>query len=176
MLSLFAGISTLYSQQKALYFNLYTTENGLSQNSINSIVQDQHGFIWIATESGLNRFDGYKFKKWFQDPGNKNSLTSAYINQLAIDKNNHIWIATTAGISYYNPKTNKFSSNKYKKEEKGSLSHNLVNCIFVDSDNNLWVGTKNGLNRSSESLNKFKYDDSELNFSNLTIVFFKCLC
>lgn len=165
MVFLFSDFSTLYSQQKALYFNSYTTENGLSQNSINSIVQDQHGFIWIATESGLNQFDGYKFKKWFQDPGNKNSLISAYINQLAVDKSNHIWMATTAGISYYNSKTNKFSSNKYNKDEKVSLSHNLVNCIFVDSDNYLWVGTKKGLNRTSESLNKFKYDDSGLSFS-----------
>jgi len=164
-LHLFIGIPSLYAQQKSLYFNSFNTESGLSQNNINSIIQDEHGFIWIGTQSGLNRFDGYEFKKWFQEPGNKNSLSSGFINQLAIDKSNYIWIATTSGINYYDSKINKFTSIKYKKGDEGGLSDNLVNCIFVDSDNYLWTGTKNGLNRSTESLNKFKYNDSGLSFS-----------
>ena len=150
MILYFTSINyTVFSQKKALYFNLYNTENGLSQNSINSIAQDNEGFIWLATQSGLNRFDGYEFKKWFQEPDSKNTLSSGFINQLAIDKNNNLWIASNGGIDHYNKKTNIFSHFSFNEKDKSGLSYNIVNSIFIDSDNYLWAGTSKGLNRSA---------------------------
>lgn len=165
MLLLFTKTSTLFSQKQSLYFNSYTSENGLSQNSINSIVQDKKGFIWIGTQSGLNRFDGYKFKNWFQEPDNPNSLTSGFVNHLATDKQDNIWIGTTTGLNCFDSKVNKFYSFGHLIKNK-ELSHEHINYIFVDSENHLWVGTKNGLNRSKSSLDKHKPGFSDLKFTN----------
>jgi len=164
LLILLSKPNVINSQNKSLYFNLYTADNGLSQNSINSIVQDKKGFIWIGTQSGLNRFDGYKFKNWFQEPGNLNSLTSGFINQLSIDQQDFIWIGTNTGLNCFDNKTNKFYSFIHLIKS-GEISHEHVNCLFVDSENYLWVGTKNGLNRSSYELNKLKPGFTNLRFT-----------
>ncbi|MFN8254909.1 MAG: two-component regulator propeller domain-containing protein [Bacteroidales bacterium] len=153
-----------YSQDHSYYFNLYTIENGLSQSSITTIAQDNKGFIWLGTQSGLNRFDGYKFKNWFHEPGDSNSLTSGFINHIATDKQNNIWIGTTIGLNCFDSKVNQFYSFGNLIKNK-NLSNELINYIFVDNENYLWVGTKNGLNRSVSALDKLKPGFEDLRFT-----------
>ena len=166
LLYLFSGITSLYSQQKALYFNLYDIESGLAQNTVQSIVQDHKGFIWIATQNGLSMFDGYEFKNWYQRSDNKNGLSSSFINQLAIDKNNRIWIATSLGVNCFDSEKNKVYVYKSLLKNKKSLSDNTINCIFIDSENYLWAGTKMGLNKSLKPVNEFDPGIQDLEFSH----------
>src|SRR5690349_18482728 len=67
-------------------------KEGLSNNQVNAIVQDNDGFIWIGTNDGLNRFDGYRVRSFYQTPGVKNSLVYNGISNLACDHNNGLWI------------------------------------------------------------------------------------
>lgn len=72
----------LFSQQKTIKFETYSLENGLSQSSITGIVQDQFGFIWISTQDGINRYDGYTFKTFKNNPSDDNTIPNNYIHFL----------------------------------------------------------------------------------------------
>ena len=73
----------------------YTTENGLSNNSVYSILEDNKGFLWFATSYGLNRFDGYTFKTYTYDIHDKNSITAGWVWGMMQDKNGTIWIPSS---------------------------------------------------------------------------------
>ena len=149
------GLSPYISAQElSLYFNHYTNENGLAQNSTRSIVQDSTGFIWIATEDGLNRFDGYEFICFREDSKKKNSLSSDYITDLCVDYENRLWIATWGGLNCYKQETETFYSYTHQQDKPLSIISNTVRVVFIDSENHLWVGSDKGVNRSRTTLDK----------------------
>ena len=78
--------SFVISAQKNGDFEFISTTEGLSQGLVNDILQDRDGFIWIATKSGLNRFDGYNFKVFMNDPQDSNSISSNAISNLLEDQ------------------------------------------------------------------------------------------
>src|SRR5687767_2746241 len=65
-----------------LHFTHLTSEDGLAQNSVEAILQDRQGFMWIGTSAGLSRYDGYHFTNYQNDPENPNSLSSNWIRDL----------------------------------------------------------------------------------------------
>ena len=89
----------LYSQN--LRISHYTVNQGLSQSVVYSLFQDSRGFIWIGTQDGLNRFDGYDFVKFFHMPSDTNSLPSSWVYTINEDKNGDLWIGTRAGLCKY---------------------------------------------------------------------------
>lgn len=100
----------------------YTTKNGLSQNTIWHIFQDQQGFMWFASGDGLNRYDGKTFKHFTHDPNNTNSLGSNYLRQIYQTKNGILWFGSkNKGITSYNPKTGQFKQFTPQKNNPHSL-------------------------------------------------------
>jgi len=97
----------LYAQP--YYFKHYQVENGLSNNSVECILQDSDGFLWFGTINGLNRFDGYTFKTFHNDPEDSTSIGSNFIRCLYNDNHNTIWVGTNKGIYTYNKIEEKFS-------------------------------------------------------------------
>ena len=89
--------SAAAGQAPYLYFNRITTQNGLSHNKVNCILQDQRGFIWMGTDDGLNRYDGRRFVAFRHEPGNKAGLSGNIITDVIEDKQGIIWIATSDG-------------------------------------------------------------------------------
>lgn len=79
-------------QKKRLYFKSYTLDQGLSHNTVFSIEQDYQGFIWFGTQGGLNRFDGYEFKKYFHDPEDSLTLPGNTVNCVFQDSKNWLWV------------------------------------------------------------------------------------
>jgi len=140
-----------------LRFENYSLEEGLSQSSVFSSVQDQQGFIWFATEDGLNRFDGYEFTIYRHDPDFPGSLSDNWINILYVDKVGRFWIGTNeGGLELYDSETDRFIHHKYNPEDPGSISDNEITAIFQDHDGILWIGTGNGiLNRFDEEKGVF---------------------
>jgi signal transduction histidine kinase/ligand-binding sensor domain-containing protein/DNA-binding response OmpR family regulator len=122
------------------------TEEGLSQNEVTSIIQDNEGFMWFGTRSGLNRYDGYKFLVFDQVPGDSSSLVNTSIERIYKDSKGIIWIGTKSnGISRYNPVTGKFLNIPFN----GTSAHNIlpdkrVLSFCEDSNGEMWIGTWNG--------------------------------
>jgi ligand-binding sensor domain-containing protein/signal transduction histidine kinase/DNA-binding response OmpR family regulator len=142
----------LFAQE--IEFKHLTVDNGLSNNKVNCVLQDRSGFIWIGTEDGLNRFDGYEIKIFRHQPENNNSISDNTIWALFEDKDSSLWIGTKSGeINYYNPKTDKFKSWKVVSK---NTNENSITCVFRDKDGMLWIGSyKNGLYRFDVKTNTF---------------------
>lgn len=132
--------------QNNLHFNYLTVNNGLSQNSITSIIQDSKGLIWIASYDGLNRFDGFSTLIKRHESKNKNSLTENRILCMTEHRNGKIWIGTDGGgINVYDPGSDNFS---HYTVQDGTIPNNTIFCIVSDSSGNMWVGTEKGLLRA----------------------------
>jgi signal transduction histidine kinase/ligand-binding sensor domain-containing protein/DNA-binding response OmpR family regulator len=122
------------------------TEEGLSQNEVTSILQDNEGFMWFGTRSGLNRYDGYNFLVFDQVPGDSSSLVNTSIERIYKDSKGIIWIGTKSnGISRYNPVTGKFLNMPFNgKSPKNILPDKRVISFCEDSNGVMWIGTWNG--------------------------------
>jgi ligand-binding sensor domain-containing protein len=141
---------------QSITFNHLSVENGLSNNVVNTVIQDKTGFMWFATEDGLNRYDGYGFKIFRHDPDDSNSISDNSIWALAEDKQGNIWIGTKAGIlDRFNPETEKFTHWEIKSEV---TEENSITAIFEDSKENIWISTyKDGIYRLVPSTNKLDH-------------------
>ena len=137
---------------QSMHFNKITIKDGLSNSYVNCLLQDQKGFIWIGTDDGLNRFDGYDIKVYRNDLNNKNSISENIIWAICEDHSGYLWIGTkTGGLNRYNPKTDKFE--KWNISTKDAAEINIT-FIYEDSKMDIWIGTyKNGLFRLNRKNN-----------------------
>ncbi len=142
---------------------------GLSNGNVNAIIQDKYGFLWIATDDGLNRYDGYEFKVYKNVPGNPNSLIDNRVWDLKEDKDGNLWIATYEGVSYFARLTNKFTNYEIDTLVVPRDSGNpLAVSVLIDSFDDVWVGTVGaGALKLNKSSNKFQKvllsDDQQIN-------------
>ena len=81
----------------------------ISGTEFHCIMQDQRGFVWIGTDYGLNRFDGYHFQKYFTSKTNQNSIDDNDISNIFSDREGRLWIGTNHGLALYNPETDNFT-------------------------------------------------------------------
>ncbi len=148
-LLLFFAVNCLDAQSSYIKFDRITTENGLPQEHVFAILEDQKGFLWLGMESGLARYDGYSFKTYAHNPEDSTSISSNIIRAIFQDKKGYIWIGTDGGgLSRFNPQTEQFSNFKHEPNNLNSLSGNRVYSIAEDKDGAIWVATlTNGLNR-----------------------------
>ncbi|MEO7263400.1 MAG: two-component regulator propeller domain-containing protein, partial [Ferruginibacter sp.] len=150
-------VSTLPAQQ-TIQFNHFSAAHGLSQNNFQSILQDKKGYMWFASSNGLIKYDGYAFKTFHHEPGNKNSLPDNYMKQLCEDSKGNIWIISgdIVKLTKYNPQTGKFTTYHHDEKDKYSLSSDAVNCIVAGQNGSLWIGTNNaGLCRYDPATDHF---------------------
>ncbi len=147
LLLVFIGIPGAGLGQDNIFFDHLTTEDGLSQSDINSIYQDNQGFMWFATHDGLNKYDGYEFTVYNPSPNKPGTINSNLIFDVVGDKKGNLWIATTgSGLNYFDRATEKFRAFKHENKNKSSLSDNHISTIFKDRNDRLWIGTNRGIN------------------------------
>ncbi|MEO6327407.1 MAG: two-component regulator propeller domain-containing protein [Ginsengibacter sp.] len=119
-------------------------ENSLSQNTVQDIIEDHDGNLWIATEGGgLNKFDREKekfirFKNNSKDP---HSIRNDYISKLMEDEYGNLWIATNGGLNMYDKLTNKFSYYLHNQNDPKTLIDDRVCDIVEDKEHNIWLAT-----------------------------------
>src|SRR5277367_6020816 len=111
-LILFKGVS---HAQEEIRFNHLTTENGLSNGTVNPILQDSAGYIWFGTIDGLCRYDGNIMETYRHKNHDSNSITNNEIVCLCEDIHHLIWIGTSYGLSSFNPITKNFTDYYFNK-------------------------------------------------------------
>lgn len=134
----------LFLKSQASKFAHLSIDQGLSQNSVGSIVQDQFGFMWFATADGLNRYDGYSFRAFKNDPKDNTTISSNVVHCLYLDNDSLLWIGLSNGkIDCYNFKTNHFTHFHLPKSRNTTENMSGINCIKEDKLNQLFIGTGN---------------------------------
>ena len=139
-------------------FKQITIEDGLSQSTVETIVQDKMGFMWFGTEDGLNRFDGYQFKIYKHDPDDPYSISNNNIWCLFVDRSGYLWAGTyTGGLNRFDPKTGLFDRFLHNPSDSNSISSNKIRSITEDQQGNLCIGTRDGgLNRMDQNAQRFQ--------------------
>ncbi len=143
-----------------LKFERISIAEGLSQSYVYDIIQDKSGFIWIATQDGLNRYDGKNFVYYRHDSTNKNSIADNFIRKLFIDNKNVLWVGTKEGLSRYNEALDNFDNFFHQESNSNSLKDNEIWDVYQDQKNNIFTSTKEGLH---------KFDPENNNFSRVRI-------
>lgn len=133
---------SLYAQQTG--WQELTISDGLSQGMIFDLLQDQKGFIWVATKDGLNRYDGHNFKVFTHDPYNQYSISDNNCSALLLDSRGWIWVGTpNAGLNLFNRKTQRFYHIHIRSKTAAKAGNYAVDRIFEDPEGNIWA-TENG--------------------------------
>ncbi|MDO3695639.1 two-component regulator propeller domain-containing protein [Wenyingzhuangia sp. chi5] len=140
---LFFIISLFTLNAQSLKFEHYNSRDGLSHNSVRHIIQDNQGFLWLGTFSGLNRFDGYQFKSYLSTSLGKNKIYNDDITVLRYDESlNNIWIGTRDGLTLFEIDTQKFTTFLPEKNNPNSLPDREIRSLYIDKFKRIWVGTK----------------------------------
>mgnify|MGYP002397542563 CR=1 FL=1 len=131
---LFSVISLPVYTQQNLKIEILSTDDGLSQGMVYDILQDTEGFLWIGTKDGLNRYDGYQFEVFTNDPDDPWSISGNTVTLLFEDSKGRIWAATdNSGVDIYDKMTGKFYRIKHDLSHPGGLSGNHIVTIIEDS-------------------------------------------
>ncbi len=141
---------------KSIRFDHISIEDGLSQSSVNTIAQDQDGYIWLGTQDGLNQFDGYNFTIFYNQPNDTTSIPDNFINHLFVDRSGKLWVSTNNGLCYYD-KTN-HSFNTIRQSKKQIIYQSII------ENHQAYIATNQGL---------FIYNFKDKSYKNLNDIIIK---
>ncbi len=137
-------IAAVACSQEHISFKRLGINEGLSQNSVFCMLQDHNGFIWIGTEDGLNKYDGYEFTIYKHRIKDKNSLSHSQVNALQEDRGHNIWIGTSAGLTIFSTEKEKFTQFKIPEDSTDETA-DYISTLAQDPAGNIWIGSNGGL-------------------------------
>ncbi|MDR3385922.1 MAG: two-component regulator propeller domain-containing protein [Rudaea sp.] len=139
-------------------FRSYSTNEGLSQATAMVMAQGKTGFIWIGTQDGLDRFDGYGFKVYRHDRADRWSLADNVIMAIAADADGSLWIGTqSGGLDRYDPVLDRFEHHAADPEAADALAADHVTALLIDHRGRLWVAsTRTRLQWLDRATNRFR--------------------
>lgn len=162
----------IYGQPQSgnhITFSNWQKKDGLPSNNILAVAKDNKGFLWIATDAGLCRYDGPGSIQLYQqagtDPGLLNSLQSDNIRSLLCDSEGYLWIGTRyGGLTRFHPGRQEWKTYRHDPTDVNSLGDDEILTLMEDSQRRLWIGTDDGLclyHRSTETFTHFTFDEAE---------------
>jgi signal transduction histidine kinase/ligand-binding sensor domain-containing protein/CheY-like chemotaxis protein len=152
---------------RPMYFEHLTMRDGLSMSTINSILQDSQGYVWLATEAGLNRYDGYSVRQFRRERGNEHALASDYVWAIAEDAHGDLWLATEGGgVARWERRTETFQQYRHDPNQPESLASDRVRVLLIDTKGFIWAGTEDHgldvLDPQTGSVRHFRHRDSDI--------------
>ena len=130
-----------YASNKNITFNNLNIEQGISQSTAEIIFQDSKGYIWIGTNDGLNRYNGYEYKIYNYEEG-KNSISNNGITDITEDENGYIWVGTVQGMNRINTETGEIQN--YTKENE-KIPNDSTSEVIKTQENKIVVATYSGI-------------------------------
>jgi ligand-binding sensor domain-containing protein len=151
-----------FAQYGDVKFDRLSVEQGLSNFTVSGIAQDKQGFLWLGTEDGLNRYDGYNFTVYRHDDRDSTSLPASLISCVYIDRSGALWVGVPGhGVARFDALKNSFHSYAGPRDERGIPVWRDVHRVFEDDNNNFWVCSNAGLWRYSPAVDSFLcFDDN----------------
>lgn len=142
------GTYTLQAEEKNR-FQRISLEAGLSHKTVHAVHQDIQGFMWFATQNGLDRYDGVRFVNYHAEQRNPNSLSANNVNSIVEDEAGSLWLGTWGGgLNRFDPHTKTVVQYRHDPKNTNSLSSDFIQCLFEGRNGILWIGTLDaGLNR-----------------------------
>lgn len=124
--------------QNNVSFHRLGTHQGLSNSQVNCVFKDSKGYIWFGTQSGLDRFDGFRFKNFFYKYRDNLSLPNNAVDRIQEDISGNLWVHTAVGYCVYNSETENFKPNTNQLMETIGI-HGSPNFVEIDSHKNMWI-------------------------------------
>lgn len=132
-------------------------QEGLSNSNVNCLAQDTSGFIWIGTADGLNRYDGYQIKTFYNNPTDETSISDNNITALCVDLEGQLWVGTSTGsICRYNPVEENFIRYKSNTRHYKGVSHQFITDFAIDANGRLWASSQEGINLYHKDKDQFE--------------------
>lgn len=147
--------SKVLASETAIRVELFDIGSGLSQSSVTCLHIDSYGFIWIGTQDGLNRYDGYSFKTYRNNPIDTTTLSNNNINSICEDSSGNLWVGTWNGLSMLSRATGQFKNYYHNPINPYSLSSNRVFNVYRDSYGTIWVKTLDALDKYDPQTDSF---------------------
>lgn len=148
-------------------FKHFTTDNGLPENTGQALLQDARGFIWIGTQNGLARFDGFDFTMFKNIVGDATSLSNNQVEGLLQDKDGSIWVATRNGLNRLDPTAQKFSV--FLPDTTVNAGNWFTSALHQDSKGRIWALTFYGLYRvddwASRKIHFYPFQNQQIRYS-----------
>ncbi|RSZ61136.1 GAF domain-containing protein [Massilia atriviolacea] len=143
--------AALAAPVRSLRFEHIGLEQGLSQETVQTILQDRQGFMWLGTQAGLNRYDGYRMTVFKNDPADPDSIADNYISASFEDEQGRLWFGTKGGLIRYERGTRKFI-----RYATGDMNNRVVSAIVADGSGGLWLASGEGLKRFDPASARFE--------------------
>ncbi|MGS2720896.1 two-component regulator propeller domain-containing protein [Paraglaciecola aestuariivivens] len=158
---LFFSLASQAANNPNFSFSIAEISNQLNQKTARQIYQDQTGYLWVVTQEGIHRYDGYQLLSFVHEPRNPNSLSSDNVRTILQDKAQRLWIATDGGgLNLYNSANHTFSHWKQSDNLAKSPLSNQIRSMALDNDGYMWLGYNNGkFSRLNPDTMDFKHFD-----------------
>src|ERR1700720_4331689 len=145
-----------------------TTSDGLPQGTVFATLQDSQGFVWLATEDGLVRYDGHELFRYAYSRSARGGLPRNYIQTIVEAGDHDLWIAIKdGGLARWQRATDSFTVYRHDPNHAGSLTSDAVHTVLVDAGNRVWIGTSNAgldiLEPASGRIEHLRHDPSDPN-------------
>lgn len=129
-----------FAQHDEIHVRNFGFEEGLSHRNVFKIQQDTSGFLWVATEKGLNRFDGHNFLSWTAEHETL-QLPFGNIHNAVIGNDNNLWLTGSGNICFFNPAKNKSDSIQFAPGSEAASKDHRFGDLVTDRQNRAWVVT-----------------------------------
>jgi ligand-binding sensor domain-containing protein/serine phosphatase RsbU (regulator of sigma subunit) len=171
LIMLISIVPPSFSQVSRMKADLFTIVENLTQTHINVVFQDSIGFLWIGTQDGLNKYDGYSFKPFRNQPNDTNSLSNNFIRSIDEDQQGNLWIATNDGLNQLDRKTGFFKTYTISSEDTSFARDQRIYTVLAGQNGQVWFRTETGLHcldTQTESIRHYKhYYDRFTTFSGM---------
>lgn len=168
----------VFSQTRPFHLEPLSEAIGLSQSTVECVYQDSRGYLWIGTQNGLNRYDGYSIKIYKRNFSNENCISNNFINSIFEDANRKLWIATNGGLDIFDPDSEKFRQFTAAENDTTAISGNFVRDICQDHQGRYWVATRaRGLDLFDPKIGRLRnYEHDSKNSGSLSSNALTSLC
>lgn len=147
-------------------FEYLNYDDGLPQNHVFSVNQDEFGFVWFCTMGGLSKYDGFNFVNYLHNSADSLSISSSFTDRFLRDSKGRYWVTTNNGLNQLLRKTGQFKRYINDESNSKSLGHNITKDIKEDANGFLWIVHDKGIDRfepQKEEFSHYYHDDFSVN-------------